>query len=144
MQEEKMDFVPSSNYEGPEIPQKYDEATDLDTEFLLMKGSAEGEVKLVAAITDVPVGVNTNKPKAGQGVTVRMNNFGGRSKVKLSGTVAHGDYLQPAADATATKAEYDDDLVFGIARQAGVADDVISFDPMPAVYGVAVGLGAAP
>jgi len=139
-----MGFVPSSDYEGPVIPQKYDESTDLDIEHLLLKHSAEGEVQLVAAQTDIPLGTNVNKPKAGGDASVRLLANGGFMKVKLGGTVADGDYLQPDADAYAIKAEYDDDVVFGQAMKAGVENDVISFVPIGPVVGAAVGLGAAP
>jgi hypothetical protein len=137
-----MGFVPSSDYEGPVIPQKYDESTDYDYDHpRLCKPSAEGEVKLTTAVTEKALGTIVNKPKAGGDASVRLLGNGGVMKVQLGGTVALDDYLTPNPAGLAIKAtDGSAQFVFGRALKAGVENDVISFEPMTAVLGEAVGV----
>lgn len=111
----------------------YTAEEDIDGYRLVTFGTNDGDVKLTTSATDKVIGV-TNYIGAPKGTTVDVNisNLG---KVKLSGAVAKGDDLTASADGKAAKATAPTygassaagDCVFGMALQAGVANDVIEF-----------------
>lgn len=87
----------------------------------------DGGVKTCSA-TDIPVGF-TDLPafEAGAHITVRLINIAGTAEVKISGAVAKGDALSPAANGAVAKGAA---LPYcGLAMEAGSDGDIITVMP---------------
>lgn len=90
---------------------------------LITFGTADGEVKMTTAKTDVVIGVS-EYIGAEQDQTVDVSHCR-RVEVQLGGTVARGDELTAAADGKAVKAATGDKIA-AIALNDGVSDDIIT------------------
>lgn len=88
---------------------------------------AENGVKTCGA-SDIPVGF-TDLPafEAGAHITVRLLNLAGTAEVKISGTVAKGDMLSPAASGALKKSTALP--ICGRAMEAGSEGDIIQIMP---------------
>ena len=82
----------------------------------------------VCTASDIPVGFSDIPAfEAGSPISVRLINLAGTVEVKISGTVAKGDTLSPAAAGALKKA-----AAFpycGIAMEAGSDGDIITVRP---------------
>ena len=102
---------------------------------IVILGSTANNITLSAANTDLPLGICTDAPEAGNlEVPVNVEVFGaarGTRKVLLSGTVAAGDFLQSNGDGGAIKLLTTTGTFYNLGRalQAGAAGDVIEFAP---------------
>lgn len=114
---------------------------DLSTKqyFLVKRGATAGQCSLVAATTDIPIGILQNKPAA-VGRAAQVMTLG-RSKAQVEATtdIAIGDKLGPHTDGRLIKKTANNDLVCAIAEEAATAatGDVISVTLIsPMYYGV--------
>lgn len=86
-------------------------------------GTADGDVKMTTAKTDVVIGVSEFVgAKADRTVDICHSR---RVEVQLGGTVVRGDELTAAADGQAVKAATGDKIA-AIALNDGVKDDIIT------------------
>jgi len=86
--------------------------------FLVKRHSTEGQCALVAAATDIPLGILQNKPAAaGRAAEVMIL---GRSKAQVAAAtdIAIGDKLGPDANGRLEKKTANNDIVCAIAEQA--------------------------
>lgn len=104
--------------------------------YLLVKLNASGQVVLAAASTDLIVGVIRNCPTAvggaatpshGQVADVHVRNSTGQFKVQLGSTVTLGAYLTTNSSGQAVASTTAGDQVFGIAEQAGISGQFITY-----------------
>ncbi len=104
-------------------------AADLSThQYKFVKLNSSGQVAIVAAVTDVPIGVLQNKPTSGKIATVRVE---GVSKVVAGGTITAGGITGRirSADGTATAAQVlgtgPTDIILGQVLKSAASGDVV-------------------
>ena len=106
----------------------FEDAVDLsEKQYFVVDQTGDNKVDLAAAATDFVLGAVQNKPKKGEASQVILS--GRTAKVKLGGTVSRGDRLTSDSAGKAIKTVTEDNLTFGEAIQAGVADDLIEYVP---------------
>lgn len=103
---------------------------------VVKKGSDDGHIAIVAAATDVPLGICSDEASAAE-LPVNVGVFGGSvgtKKVLLGGTVAVNDELS-SSNGTAIKLPTASGTYypFGRALQAGVSGDTVEFAPVSPV-----------
>ena len=98
-------------------------AADLSAkQYHAVKITAAHTVNVVTAATDKGF-ILLNKPAAAN--EAAMLCIGGRSKVKIGGTVSAGDLLGPDTDAMLIAVTADESQIIAIALEAGVDGDII-------------------
>ena len=92
-------------------------------QYYVMKVSAEDQVNIPTARTDVTIGVLQNEPKSGENAVIRV---AGTTKAKSWSTITRGTYVTATADGRIMTADTDKDVVIGIALESAAADgDII-------------------
>ena len=116
----------------------YAASGDLSTKqyFNVKRHTTEGQCALVAAATDIPIGILQNKPAAaGRAAEVMAL---GRSKAEVEATtdIAIGDKLGPHTDGRLIKKTANNDIVNAMAEQAATTatGDVITVTVFPPVW----------
>ena len=104
--------------------------------FLVKRHTTAGQCALVAATTDIPIGLLQNKPAAaGRAAEVMIL---GRSKADVAAAtdIAIGDKLGPDANGRLVQKTANNDIVCAIAEAAAASatGDVISVTVFPAVW----------
>lgn len=95
--------------------------------YLIVKLNSSSQVAKSTAATDKHVGVLQNNPKSGSTANVLARNASGVGKVVAGGTIAVGDYLTSNASSQAIATTTGNDEVIGIALEAGVSGQIISY-----------------
>lgn len=109
---------------GPRHAESYPAGADLtDKQYFIGVRQADGTIVLAVAGQGDGVIEYTNPPKVGATIALVDD---GTTKVRLGGTVAVGDPLIAGADGRAIKRVAQTGIVFGKAREAGVAGQVIA------------------
>lgn len=114
---------------------QYSAGADLSTkQFYVVKDNGSGAAVVVAADTDLPLGILQNAPASGQGCELGV----GPNVVKgiLGGNVAKGDLVGPDGNGKLVKRTVGTDAtkyVLGVAGLGGVANDIvpIRLTPVP-------------
>ena len=104
--------------------------------FLVKRHTTEKQCALVAATTDIPIGILQNKPAAsGREAEIVV---AGRSKAEVEATtdIAIGDKLGPDANGRLIKKTANIDIVCAIAEQAATAatGEIIEVTVFPSVW----------
>ena len=111
---------------------------DLSTKqfFQVKRHTTEGQVALVAAATDIPVGTLQNAPAAAGRAAEVMVLGVTKAEVEATTDIAIGDKLGPHTDGRLIKKTANNDIVNGIAEQAATSatGDIISVTVFPAVW----------
>lgn len=97
--------------------------------FKAVKLNSDGRAVPIAAITDIPIGIQQDLAPAGRALPVAV---GGIVKAKAGGTIPAGAQVAVKADGTlqvAVSTQY----VIGTARWSAVSGDVFSVHLQPAV-----------
>lgn len=102
---------------------------DLSSSQYFVVKITSNEVVLSAAATDNHLGVLQNAPEDGDSAEVLGRHASETGKVKLGGTVAEGDKLTADSAGKAIVTTTSGHQVFGIARAAGVSNDLIEYEP---------------
>lgn len=92
--------------------------------------SAEGEVTLATAATQLLMGALTNKPKLGETAVVSMKHGGGTAKVIAGGVLALGDFLTADGNGKAIATTTPGDEIIGRSLQIAAANDIVEYEPM--------------
>lgn len=125
-------------FEGEQLNTTRAAAADLSTKqfFLVKRDTTAGRCALVAAATDIPIGILQNKPAAA-GRAAEICTFG-RSKAQVEATtdIAIGDKLGPHTDGRLIKKTANNDVVCAIAEEAATTatGDVITVTVIPPMY----------
>lgn len=118
--------------------ESYAANADLSTKqfFLVKRHTTEGQCALVAATTDVPIGILQNKPAAAG--RAAMIVVAGKSKAQVEATtdIAIGDNLGPDANGRLIKKTANNDIVCARAEQVATAatGDIIEVTVFPPVW----------
>lgn len=91
--------------------------------YLVKAASTAGAVKVVAASTDVPIGVLYNKPTSGQAAEVVA---GGIVKCVFGGTVTYGThlYVGPNSTGQVVAKSSANDVVCGVVIETGASGEI--------------------
>ena len=115
-------------------PSSFKAATSLAAkQFYFVEITAADTVDACNAATDLPVGVVTNAPAAGETCEIVSS---GIAKVKLGGTVAVNEWVGTHTDGTGVKKSTDKDYAMGRALAGGDAGDIIPVFLCPCYLGV--------
>lgn len=104
--------------------------------FLVKRHSTEGQCALVAATTDVPVGLLQNKPAAaGRAAEIMVLGLS-KADVAAATDIAIGDVLGPDANGRLVKKTANNDIVNATAEQVATAatGDIITVTVFPPVW----------
>lgn len=105
--------------------------------FLMKHHTTEGQIALVAAITDFPIGLLQNKPAAaGRAAEVMMMGWS-KANVEATTDIAIGNHLGPYTDGRLIKKSIaDNDQVCAIAEQAATSatGDIITVMIFPTAW----------
>lgn len=104
-------------------------SADLSSNQYYVVVESSGEVALASAATDNILGVLQNAPVAGDNAEVLGRHANETGKVIAGGTIAVGDKLTTNGDGKAVTTTTANDQVFGIARKAAVANDIVEYEP---------------
>lgn len=96
-------------------------------QYHVVKEDASGNAVLATAATDDILGVLNNAPKAGWGADVAIINGNGTFKVFAGGNITKGAYLTTNGSGQAVVTTNANDRVFGRARAAAVAGDIVEY-----------------
>jgi hypothetical protein len=109
---------------GPRHAETYPAGADLtDKQYFVGVRQADGTIVLAGAGLGDGIIEYTVPPKVGASIALVDD---GTNKVRLGGTVAIGDQLIAGADGRAIKRVAQTGKVFGVAREAGVAGQIIA------------------
>lgn len=124
--------------EYPGICRSYAANADLSTKqyFLVKRHTVAGQCALVAATTDLPIGLLQNKPAAaGRAAEVMMIGWS-KANVAAATDIAIGDKLGPDANGRLVQKTANNDIVSAIAEEAATAatGDIITVNVFPPVW----------
>ena len=104
--------------------------------FLMKRGTTEGQCAIVAATTDIPLGLLQNKPAAsGREAEIMLLGLS-KAQVAAATDIAINDKLGPDANGRLVQKTANNDIVNAMAEQAATAatGDIIYVTVFPAVW----------
>lgn len=104
--------------------------------FLMKLGTTAGQVAIVAATTDIPVGLLQNKPAAAGRAAEVMRLGWSKADVAAATDIAIGDVLGPDANGRLVKKTANNDIVCAIAEEAATSatGDIVTVALFPACW----------
>lgn len=104
--------------------------------FLMKLGSTAGQVALVAATTDIPVGLLQNKPAAAGRAAEVMSLGWSKADVAAATDIAIGDKLGPDANGRLVQKTANNDIISALAEEAATSatGDIIRVFVFPPVW----------
>lgn len=103
---------------------------DLSTKQYFIVKLVANAVVLSSAATNQHLGTLENNPVSGDTAVVLGRHSSDTGKVILGGTVAAGDKLTSDANGKAVATTTANDVVMGIAQNAGVLNDIVEYTPV--------------